>query len=465
MSASGIRRARWVHRCSTLLALVLAGAIPTTASNAQGATDASSAVDSQRRSVTSSAVRLGDVYREVRDRNPKAAAAHALADAAGSRISGAKLPPDPQVQLSFMNYGLPGLRPMDPTGMVAFQLTQMLPTPGKLGLAGSIAESRASAERERALDVDWSIRQQAASAFYDLYEAEQSMAIAIETRRLIQDIERIAATMYEVGEGRQTDVLRAQVEMARMTEEIDRMAAMRAAAAARLNALFDRDAGALVPSALLPAFPDTVISADSLIGMATRDRPMVRAGEDELRAAGEMERLAHRELFPDLMIGVQYGQRGSSMGTERMGSLMLGASVPIFASRRQIRLREEAAAMRTMAEADLRYMRAETKGQVGEACAMLNRARRLERLYLHTVIPQAEAAAAAALAAYRVGEVDFMTLLDNRMTVNGYRMELAELQAGEGRAWAELEMLVGRELFDPNTVSLASTSDRRGNHE
>jgi hypothetical protein len=38
------------------------------------------------------------------------------------------------------------------------------------------------------------------------------------------------------------------------------------------------------------------------------------------------------------------------------------------------------------------------------------------------------------------------------MTVNRYREELATLEADEGKAWADLEMLTGRELFDPNSA-------------
>ena len=45
-----------------------------------------------------------------------------------------------------------------------------------------------------------------------------------------------------------------------------------------------------------------------------------------------------------------------------------------------------------------------------------------------------------------------MTLLDARMTVNKYRQELFALDAEQGKSWAELEMLVGRELFDPNAT-------------
>lgn len=109
--------------------------------------------------------------------------------------------------------------------------------------------------------------------------------------------------------------------------------------------------------------------------------------------------------------------------------------------------------MTQMAQADLAAMRAETRGRIGEAYATLTRARNLARLYRTTVLPQAEATVASALAAYRVGSVDFMTLLDDRMTVNKYRQELYALEADQGKAWAELEMLTGRELIDPNQVA------------
>lgn len=76
------------------------------------------------------------------------------------------------------------------------------------------------------------------------------------------------------------------------------------------------------------------------------------------------------------------------------------------------------------------------------------------------MLPQAEATVASAMSAYRAGSVDFMTLLDDRMTVNKYRQELSTLEADEGKAWAELEMLTGRELIDANSV--VTTASRGG---
>ena len=405
-------------------------------------------------------LRLADVYRDVRQHSPRAEAARYLARAAQARVPSAKLPPDPQIQLGFMNYTLPGLRPMDPIGMTQLQLMQMLPVAGKLGLSGRVAGAQAFAQGERARDVEWELRSDVAMAFYDLYRTDYGLAVARETIRLLQDVRRIAEAMYRVGEGRQADVLRAQVEIARMVEDTIRMTTMRTAMAARLNAILNRPFETVVDSPVLPDFPDSVPSLEALVMLAQTERPMVKAGEREVEAAEAQTSLARREIWPDLTLGLQYGQRQSEMGVERMGSLMVGASIPIFAGARQLRMREEAAAMRQMAVSDLAAMRADTRARVTEAYASLVRARNLASLYRTTIIPQAEATVSSALAAYRVGGVDFMTLLDNRMTVNTYRQELFTLEAEQGTAWADLEMLLGRELFDANAVAADSATAR-----
>jgi len=402
---------------------------------------------------------LDEAYDVAARANPRAEAARALVRAARARISSAKFPPDPQLQLGLMNYQLPGLKPMDVVGMTQLQLMQMVPMAGKLGLSGDVAEARAAAEAERSIDVAWDVRSQVAMAFYDLYATDQSLVVARETLRLLQDVRATAEAMYRVGEGRQTDVLRAQVEIARMTEDTIRMQTMRTGMAARLNALLDRAAPSLVSSPALPAFPTDVPALDSLQEAAQASRPMVRAGREEVQVAFASARLARRELIPDLQLGLQYARRGGEMGTERMGSLMVGASVPVFARNRQLRMREETTAMREMAQADLAAMRGDTRARVAESYADLTRARNLATLYRNTVLPQAEATASSALAIYRVGSVDFMTLLDNRMVVNRYRQELFRLEAEEGQSWAELEMLLGRQLFDVHTAVAAGQSN------
>ena len=415
------------------------------------------------------ASRLGDLYAQMQRDNPKLMAAQALVRAAKARVPGARRPPDPQLQLGFMNYELPRLRPMEQIGMTQLQLMQMLPLGGKLALAGRVAGAQASVIEERGQELAWELRSQTAMAFYDLYATDRQLDVTRETLRLLQSIARTAEAMYRVGEGRQADVLRSHVEIARMTGDTMRMQAMRLSMVARLNALRNTDAALSITTPGLPHFPDVIPAQSWLDSLAAINRPMIRAGLDGVRAAEASATLARREIVPDLQVGIQYGQRRATMTrtdatgvpmasrtTERMGSLMLGATIPIFARDRQFQMRNEANAMKVMAEAEVAAMRADTRGGIGEAYATLERARSLSRLYRTTVLPQAEATVASAMSAYRVGTVDFMTLLDSRMTVNTYRQQLYVLEADEGKAWAELEMLTGRELIDSHSISLTA---------
>ena len=412
-------------------------------------------------------IRLGDLYAQVGRANPKITAAQALVRAAQARVPGATRPPDPQLQLGLMNRTLPGLSPMQPLGMTQLQLMQMVPLGGKLGLAGRVASAQADATSARAEDIAWEMRSQTAMAFYDLYATDRQLEVARETLRLLQDISRTAESMYRVGEGRQADVLRANVEVARMAEDTLRMQAMRQTMVARLDALLNRGADEQLIELVRPQFPDTMPAQAWLDSVATIGRPMIRAGLQDARAAEASASLARKEIIPDLQIGVQFARGSSTMldatgmtstRSENMGSLMIGASIPLFARDRQYQMRNEANAMKAMAQADVSAMRAETRGKIGEAYADLTRARGLARLYRTTVLPQAEATVASAMSSYRVGKVDFMTLLDDQMTVNTYRQELMTLEADEGKAWAELEMLTGRELMDSSSVAASAHS-------
>ena len=399
-------------------------------------------------------LQLDEVYRSVLASNQRIAAAAALSTAATMRTFSARRPPDPEVQVGLMNYALPSLRPMETLGMTQLQVMQTLPVGGKLSLAGNVADLSAASEQERSTETRWAVRAEAAAAFFDLYLANRSLAISRESLRLLNEACAVAEAMYRVGAGRQADVLRAQLEVSRMAQDTLRAVATRTAVEARLTAI---GASARNTEPLLPAFPDTVVALNRLQVLAA-DRPMLRAMQRRVDAAGAQVSLARKEIWPDLILGVQ-----ASQGTGRagwMGSAMVGASLPIFAHDRQLRMRDEAAAMRQMAEADFANARAETDAMLIETRADLVRARTLSALYRSTTLPQAEAAAASALAEYRVGQVDFMTMLEDRLAVNRYTMELAEMEADEGKSWSNLEALVGHELFDPHSASVAA-QDRR----
>jgi outer membrane protein TolC len=400
---------------------------------------------------------LEEAYRLARTRNPMLRAAGAAADAAATREPAARTPPDPIVEIGIMNFSVPGFDADMATSMApSIQVMQMLPWFGKRKLSGRIAEQSTAIARAAWEEAWWEVRNRTAMAFFTIYEADRQLDVMRETLGFLRDFEQVAKAMYSGGEGRQSDVLRAGVEGARMDADIKRMEAMRTSTAARLNGIFDRPAATPVPSPGLADLPLDVPGADTLRAWAEATRPLLDHGRLSVEQARTRGELTRKEIWPDPIFGVQYGQRSRDMGTERMGSAMIGFSVPIFARSRQLRMRDEAAAMEAMAQADLADMRAHVDARIGELLAELDRTRTLVELFRAEVLPQARANVESSFSSYRVGRVDFMTLVDAQMTVNQYEQELYSLLAEYGRSIAELETTIGREL-PRSSHSLAET--------
>jgi outer membrane protein TolC len=143
------------------------------------------------------------------------------------------------------------------------------------------------------------------------------------------------------------------------------------------------------------------------------------------------------------MVSLAYGQRPQYTD---MVTIMLGITVPLWAGGRQLPLRREMLAVQTEQEARERSLYNETFARITEIRAQAERARSLSDLYATSVLPQAHAAVESALSAYRVGSVDYMTLVNNQLTVNRYKIETVRLVADYRRAVAELEALIGSDL-------------------
>ncbi|HEV8400258.1 MAG TPA: TolC family protein [Gemmatimonadales bacterium] len=376
--------------------------------------------------------------------NPVLRAARASAEARAQRIGPAGALPDPQLQFGLMNrmasqFGSAA----DPMTMNQLQLMQMLPWPGKLGGARLAARHDATAASADADEQARMLGAQVRMAYYDVAYADRALEVMQETQQLLRQFLDVSTTMYAVGSAVQQDVLRAQVEVARMTEEITRVGQERLAGAARLNALLGRDAARPIGPLELPEPAGDLPDADSLIARAIAERPAVRAGMERVAAAEATLSAARRELYPDFQVGVAYQQRPQF---PTMVSLMVGVNLPIFAGSKQLATRRQMAAMRDMSQADLLNLKNETAARILETRARAVQDRNLVHLYRTSIAPQARAVAQSSLSGYRVGRVTFMQLLDNQMTVNRYETETYRLIADYHQALGELEALVGQPL-------------------
>ena len=108
--------------------------------------------------------------------------------------------------------------------------------------------------------------------------------------------------------------------------------------------------------------------------------------------------------------------------------------------------------LRDLYDAESQIVAALPRMSSAASSADLRQARQLRDLYRTTLLPQARATVTSSLAAYQVGDINLMTLLDAQMIVNRLQQDLYRLDAAEGRVWAELEMLAGSLLLDPDRI-------------
>jgi outer membrane protein TolC len=401
------------------------------------------------------ALRVADVLAAVEVVNPGLDAMRISAEAMSLRGPAASAFPDPLLQLGFMNFGLPEFNTDMAMSMApSVQLTQTLPWPGKLSRQEDVALFERDMAFARADEASWQLRKLAAAVVYDLYALDRRLAVMTETLELLGGFREVALAMYGTGTGRQTDVLRADVEITRMAGEVRRMEGMRSARVATLNGMLDRPTETPVGAVVLEALPRTLPEQDTLIAWALEGRPLLTEATLAVQRAESATSRAEREIWPDLRVGVAYGQRDRGFGTERMGSVLVGVTLPIFAGSRQHALKNAAAAEGRAAEARLSSARAEVGSLIGRLLAELDATRALVDLYRDEVVPQAQTNVASAFSSYRVGVVDFMTLIDAQTTANRYEAELYQLISGYGATVVAIESAVGRPLpVSPDTLT------------
>ena len=394
--------------------------------------------------------RLAAVVEAATADNPELARMDAEIRAARERARQAGTLPDPELSGGVMNLPTTGSFTEDPMTMKTVALMQSLPAAGTRGAARRAAEAGAeSIEREHAHHVA-EVAARAASAFFDLAGIDARLAIAAETRALLERDAEAAAERYRVGKGAQADVLRADLEKTRLEREIVALQGERSASEAALNALLARPGAAGQPP--IPAIdPDESLpDGDAFLSRSLAESPILAHYEAAVAGAQEEARAAGFERRPTWSLWAQYGARER---LDDMVSASVGVSLPFLHPGRVASRAAEARARVDAARAELSEAEYRLRGAVEAALAKLSSDVRQARLYRDAILPEAEIHARSAHEAYAVGAIDFSTLVASSVDLRTFRSEYAERLAAIGHDRADLQMASGLPLL-PGTPGM-----------
>jgi len=384
---------------------------------------------------------LEALIQEALANNPALQSAQRRVEAQRAIVPQVKTLPDPIVSVSWMG----GLRPFDvmrndPSSFRSVGAMQQIPFPGKLKLRGQVADRAAEAawwEYER---LRRRVIADIKAAYYELFYLEQAIEITYKNKDLLEKLARIAEVRYAVGQGIQQDVLRAQVELSRLLQRLVVLEQQKQTAQARLNTLLYRPPDS--PLARPAPFPkaELAYALDQLYTLALDKDPELQGAERLIEGSQYALNLAGKEYYPDFSVGFMYQNRPLM---PEMYGVIFNANIPIFYKTKQRAGVRQATEELLTAQRSRDARKTTLFFEVKEQYLAAKASEELVRLFSQAIVPQATLALESAMAAYEVGKVDFLTILDNFITVLNYETDYYRELTNFQIALAKLEPLVG----------------------
>ncbi|SEO45870.1 TolC family protein [Nitrosovibrio sp. Nv6] len=417
-----------------------------TAAPARTATEPS--LETFAASNTGSFTPLAPLIAEAMENNPEIQGALQEREAAHQRISPAEALDDPVLEAGVINAPLASstFNREDMT-MKMIGLSQRLPFPGKRGLRKDVAAKDAEA-------VDYGYEETVNRVARDIRTAYTDLGLTLEVTRLIkknklilEEFLHLAEDHYEVGRGNQADVLKAQTQVSKMVDELLRLERERPVIEAELIRALGRSENIAAPIPAPPQLQEENLNLESLRETALTRRPQLLALQSLVARNDKALELTRKNYYPDFDVRMSYGQRDNMLDNTRrpdMVSLTVAINLPVWRGSKLAPREAESLAMRNQTLSLYQAQRNEVTARLRQQIAVAQQSLKSARLYQTSILPQARLTVESALAAYRVNRVDFMTLLDGRMTVFNYEISLATAVASYNKALAEIDLLVGK---------------------
>ncbi len=372
------------------------------------------------------------LVREALERSPDVAQAAATVSAERARVSQVGSLPDPTLTLGIQNDGFQSIQigTME-TSYWQVMVTQPFPWPGKQGAREAVAEAQTLVASAQLAKAKLATTAEVERGYVELLLVRGQLHLLGKLDVLWREAEAMARTRYEVGQGAQSDLLRAQLERTRLAKQRVALEADERARLQALNRLVLRPLDAPIETARpLADFSDPSLpSPDEAVQDAERRSPDLAISRANVTAADRRVDSAKKDWFPDMAVTASVMPRGQ---IEPMWALQFGVTLPIFGAGKQSKAVTESQERRI------------AEGHGEDAIARLVRLRARERQtvlaaslrtlesYRTGLLVQSDATVRSTLAQYQVGRVTFPSVLEVLRGLvgdeGGYLDALAEAQ-------------------------------------
>ena len=383
-------------------------------------------------------LRLKSLLNDVITRNPDLAAVKSRVKAATEVIPRVQTLDDPIFTIRFLNNPFGSKKEF--TKQRRYRLSQKIPFIGKLRLRGEIAQHVLKFVENQEITTHRDLILQAKQLYFWLYLNKIARHINKENRDIVSRLINSAMAIYKSGQTSQDDILKAQIDLQMLDNELLILISEKEKLLSLINALTNRPPYYPIGDVEeYITYPITFVY-ETLESIAMRKRSellglQARVEEEEARAA-----LARRDYYPDFNFTFMLQNIPDK---QTAWGIDISFNLPIWIEDKQKRQVQEAEANALANISELAGLRARIRGNIREILAKIDAAEERVKLYKTSLVPKVIQTLATNEASYFVGKKDFLTVLDTRRQLQDVQLDYERARIEREILLAELEWEIG----------------------
>ena len=380
--------------------------------------------------------------------------------------------PDPKVSIGLANLPTNGFD-FGQEGMTQAKIgiAQMFPRGDTLEIKSQQLRIQSEAFPFQRQDREAKVAVTVGSLWLDAYRVQQSIALIEKNRSLFEQLADVAEASYSsaLGKTRQQDIVRAQLELTRLEDRLDKLAQQKNRYEGMLSqwlTRFSRENSAIDDTSLVTdlALHNIVLSqqlpqidllkvdlvntqnwlkSEELVHYFA-SHPSIIAVDKKVSATKTGIKLAKQKYQPEWGVSASYGYRADDpMGRSRADLFSVGVTfdLPLFTENRQDKEVQSAISKTEAVKTEKLLLLRQLLGSYSSAKGRLLRLKDRQNLYKTKLLPQIHDQAEASLTAYTNDDGDFAEVVRSRIAVLNAEIDELTLNVEEQKIHLELNYL------------------------
>jgi len=384
---------------------------------------------------------------EAMENNPRIQAANNQWKAEGYKVRQSGSLPDPEAHYTY--FGESVETRVGPQKN-KYGGSQKIPFPGKLSLQAKSQKKQADIWEQQYEVTKQQVRKEVKCTYYDLFLVDKAISIIEGEKTILESLEKVAQRRYESGLTPQQDVIKAQVELTKLTDKMYLLKRNRNILAAKMNSLLDRPVTAEFEETDEVSPEKFEYSIDGLKNIAHDNRQELLAADLSTERAEYEKSLAKFDYLPDFTLGFDYIDVASgytNMHNDGQDAWMgtVSVNLPIWLDKQNAQLEEKKASLEAETK-NYKDMENNVYYEVEDLYFKITTYVDTISLYKNALLPQVEQSFEAARIGYETGKVDFLNWLDSERTLLQTRLAYYQAIADYKKSIAYMERVVGKNL-------------------